>query len=366
MRRKTMMTVILMTATLWSSVGFGAHKWLLKEGTPDLKSAGQLAFGPDGILFVGDAKGGAVFAVDTGDAKAGKPSEDLQIDNLTARLIDVLGSDEVAVNDLAVNPISKSIYLSVSQGSDKTPALVRIDAAGNVEKISLDNVPFLKATLPNVPEDKITGEGKRAKNRRDEAITDLAYVDGKVLVSGLTNDAAPSNVRSIAFPFAESATGANIEFYHGAHGRSEDYAAVRTFVPFNIDGEPTLLAGFTCTPLVRFSLDNLTDGGKAVGTTVAELGNRNMPLDMIVYEQGGERFLLMANNNRGVMKISTQDIGRKEGITAPVKDGGTAGQKFETIEDLNGTVQLDRLNDELGVIIQSANDQLQLRTVKLP
>lgn len=366
MRKQMMTATILMAATLWSSVGFGAHKWLLKEGTPDLQSAGQLAFGPDAILFVGDAKGAAVFAVDTGDAKPGKATDDLQIDNLTARLTDVLGSDEVSINDLAVNPLSKAVYLSVSLGADNLPALVRIDGAGNIEKVSLENVPFLKATLPNVPEDKVTGEGNRARNRRNEAITDLAYVDGKVLVSGLTNDAAPSAVRSIAFPFAESATGTNIEIYHGAHGRSEDYAAVRVFVPFNIDGEPTLLAGFTCTPLVRFSLDTLKDGGKTVGTTVAELGNRNMPLDMIVYEQGGERFLLMANNNRGVMKISTQDIGRKQGITEPVKGGGIAGQSFETIDSLNGTVQLDRLSDEVAVVIQTVNDQLQLRTVKLP
>src|SRR5262245_48209098 len=39
----------------------------LKMGTPDIKSAGPLAFGPDGILFVGDTTGAAVFAIDTGD-----------------------------------------------------------------------------------------------------------------------------------------------------------------------------------------------------------------------------------------------------------------------------------------------------------
>ncbi len=34
----------------------------LKEGAPDLKSADRLAFGPDGVLFVGDTKGAAIFA----------------------------------------------------------------------------------------------------------------------------------------------------------------------------------------------------------------------------------------------------------------------------------------------------------------
>ena len=37
----------------------------LKPGKADLKSASQLAFGPDGILFVGDSRQAAVFAIAT-------------------------------------------------------------------------------------------------------------------------------------------------------------------------------------------------------------------------------------------------------------------------------------------------------------
>ena len=44
----------------------------LKEGKPDLKSAGPLAFGPDGILFVGDTAGAALFAIDTGEKAEAK------------------------------------------------------------------------------------------------------------------------------------------------------------------------------------------------------------------------------------------------------------------------------------------------------
>ena len=35
-------------------------------GTPDIRSLSALAFGPEGVLFVGDGKGGAVFALDLG------------------------------------------------------------------------------------------------------------------------------------------------------------------------------------------------------------------------------------------------------------------------------------------------------------
>ena len=41
----------------------------LKSGEFELKSAGPLAFGPEGILFVGDPQAAAIYAIDTGDNK---------------------------------------------------------------------------------------------------------------------------------------------------------------------------------------------------------------------------------------------------------------------------------------------------------
>ena len=142
--------------------------------------------------------------------------------------------------------------------------------------------------------------------KRFRTPADIAYAEGKVFVSGIAAGPSPSNVREIPFPFSEASAGTSVEIYHGAHGRVEDYAAIRTFVPINIDGEASLLAGFTCTPLVKFPINSLKPGEKTRGTTVAELGNRNRPLDMIVYKKEGENFLLMANSARGVMKISVR------------------------------------------------------------
>ena len=48
-----------------------AGPWGMKTGTPALKSAGPLAFGPDGVLFVGDTKAATLFAIGTGDTEIG-------------------------------------------------------------------------------------------------------------------------------------------------------------------------------------------------------------------------------------------------------------------------------------------------------
>jgi hypothetical protein len=349
------------------STGMAADKWRLKTGDPQLKSAGSLAFGPDGILFVGDTKSATVFAIGTGDTKGDPAKVNVNVKDLKEKVALALGGipQGIAVNDLAVNPLSGNIYLSVTSG--KAPAIVRVDAAGKLSQLSLKGVGFLKVTLPDAPEDKVAGQGRRRRNPRDESITDLAFSDGKVIVSGRAAGDSPSTVREIAFPFNDADQGMRIEIFHGAHGRLETTAVARAFVPFNINGKPHLLAGFTCTPLVKFPLGSIKPGQKVRGTTVAELGNRNRPLDMIVYKQDGREYLLMANSSRGVMKISTKDIGRSEGITERVGGGGVAGQTYDTIDSLKGVVQLDRLTDERGVIVtKTADGALNLSTIELP
>ena len=67
----------------------------------------------------------------------------------------MLGTDpkQIAINDMAVNPQSGTVYLSVSRGRgpDAIPLLVRINADGKPEEFSLENVHFAKADLPNAP-----------------------------------------------------------------------------------------------------------------------------------------------------------------------------------------------------------------------
>jgi hypothetical protein len=102
-----------------------------------------------------------------------------------------------------------------------------------------------------------------------------------------------------------------------------------------------------------------------MGTTIAELGNRNRPLDMIVYKKAGKEFLLMSNNSRGVMKISTDGFATAESITKPVED--KAGVGYETITAMKGVEQLDLL-DATNTIVLARTDAgvLNLDIVALP
>src|SRR5262249_40520766 len=232
----------------------------------------------------------------------------------------------------AVTPASGNAYLGVMRGTgpDSLPVVVRVERGGKIGQVALKDVPFSKVALPN------------PAGNRMQSITKVAFINGRVIVSGLSNEEWASTLRAIPFPFSEADKGANVQIYHGAHGKFETQAPVRTFAAYEINGQAHLLAAYTCTPLVKIPVGELKPGAKVKGTTVAELGNRNNPLDMIIYNKGGKDYILMANSSRGMMKITTEDIDKIPGITPenPVK-GLTAGLTYETIKDVKGIAQMD-------------------------
>lgn len=332
----------------------------LKAGTPEIQSAGALAFGPDGILFAADQAGGAVFALDTGErGPAPSQAAPVVIEGVDAKIAALLGTtpDQVLVRDVAVNPSSGAVYLSVARGRgpDAPAAILRADSNGQLREFSLKGVKFAKAEIAGLAD----GKG------RQDAITDLAYVDGRVFIAGLSNEEFSSSLRAVPFPFdGASKPGASVEIYHGAHGRFETKSPVRTFVPYEIDGKPYILAAYTYTPLVKLPVADLQPGSRVKGTTIAELGNRNKPLDMIVYRKDGCDHLLLANSSRGVMKIPTDGAAAQAGIVDRVDD--KAGLAYETIEGLKGVEQLDKLGADSAIVLARGESGLDLRTVPLP
>jgi hypothetical protein len=338
----------------------------LKEGTPQLKSAGPMTFGPEGILFVGDTAGAAIFAIDTGD-RTPSPAGPFKVENIDEKIAGMLGTDvkQLLFNDLAVNPASGKAYVAISRGRgpDAKPVIIRVDREGKISELSLQNVKFAMTTLPNAPD--ANAKDRRGGSLRQDAITCMAYVNGKVFVAGLSNEDFASNLRAIPFPFTEANRGTGVEIYHGAHGAFETRSPVRTFVAYDINGESNLLAAYQCTPLVKFPVAQLQPGAKVRGTTIAELGNGNRPLDMTIYQKDGKDYILLSNNRRGVMKIPTENMGKAEGITSRIS--GTAGVPYETISGLKGVEQLTRLDKEQALLmVRTGSGTLNLESIALP
>jgi len=352
-------------------------------GTASIGSAGPIAFGPAGVLFLADNATAKVFAIDVADPGPASGSEPFDLENVDAHVASFLGcdADDVAIRDLAVHPSSHNVYLSIQRGhGDAAQAvLVRIDRLdASVTDVPLENVPVAEVTIADAPAEDderldITlpqgneGEeftiGERTirilrQPIRTATITDMAYVDGALLVAGLSNEEFSSKLRRIPFPFGDDVVDNNLEIFHVSHGKWETAAPIRTFVPY--DGGRSILASYTCTPVVHFELSDLTPGTKVVGRTVAELGAMNMPLDMVSFEEGGEEHLLVANSNHGLVKIACRDIDAQPALTEPTEPVGVPRET----EDLQGITRLANLNGSHVLALQSGHGRKHLRSLK--
>jgi hypothetical protein len=326
----------------------------LNVGTPDLKTAGALAFGPENVLFIGDSQGAAVFAVDVKDETKDTGAEPVNIDHLDQKLAARLGTtpDAVVINDMAVHPASQNIYLSVSRGrgNDAAPVLLRASKRGTLEEVALKEVPFSKVSLADAP--GLDTKDRRGNSLRRLAITDLAFADGELLIAGLSNAEFASTLRRAAFPFKQAVAASRLEIYHTSHDRYETASPIETFLPFAINGKPSLLAGYGCAPIASFTLADIKTKQQLRGTTLAELGGGNRPLDMITFEKDGKRRVLIANSDRTLMSMSAEDIEKATPMTKPVAAAYvSAGVPYLSIAEV-GITQLDNLNAKHVVIVQ--------------
>ena len=334
---RKLLSLCALCATL---MAFGNPPFM-KLGTPDIKSMGVLEFSEDGILFIGDSKNATIYAVDLQESP-GTVDKALIIPNLETKLAALLGTtdDDILIHDLAVNPVSKNAYISVSRGranwtsnwqmpKELTDAtiLVRVTPTGGIEEVSLEEVLFAQASIPNpVAADKMHS-WKKAPLRAD-AISDIAYKNGSLYVAGLSNEEFASSMWVLPYPFSGEAQASSLEIYHGAHGKYETHSPVRAFLPYDIQNKEQLLAAYLCTPLVTFETANLKGGKHVKGRTIAEFGAGNFPIDMVAYQSNGNDYIVMSNSQLPLMVIDPKDIEAYDGQITEEVEGYLAGVKY--------------------------------------
>jgi hypothetical protein len=322
----------------------------LTPGKVELKSAGPLAFGPDGILFVGDSIAGSVVAVDTNDRSAAHGATKIDVQGIDVKIASLVGvaPDQIAINDVKVNPVSKNAWLSASRGrgADAAPLIVRVDATGAVTVLSLDNIRHSSVNLTDAP----AANPSARQNPRMMTITDMSYVNGNLMVAGLSNEEWSSALRSIPYPFQSAKEGATLQIWHSSHGRYETESPVRTFVPYTIAGKQYILAAYTCTPLVKIAVSDLKPGARVKGATIADLGSGNQPLDMIPYRKDGHDYILVANSSLGVVKLRADSLETYAAIDSPTKVD-VAGVPYDKIGALKDVQQMAQLDDADALIL---------------
>ncbi len=297
------------------------------ETSLDLKYAGALEFSDDGTLFVGDNYNGAIYAFEVpGEASNAQimPSSIANIDAKIAELLGV-GTGAIEINDIAAHPVSNDVYMSVTRIGNlvSQPAIVAVSQDQSLRLVDLSALEFQKQELNEFPEGEITFNGrpggpmtpamprdlaKTAVPLSTLAIMDMEFYQGELFVAGVATDNFLSSLRRVSYPFDNIQSVTNVEMYHIAHDQYESRAPIRAMSIQEIDGEPQLVAAYTCSPIVLVPLSDIEDGAKISARTIMDYGN-GQPLDMIAYNHqspfGGEAqpSLFVTSNSRSPQLI---------------------------------------------------------------
>jgi hypothetical protein len=320
-----------------------------------------LTFGPEGILFIGDTKGGSIYAIETRDNEEETKAAPIKIDKMNAKIAGMVGvaAKSLKLLDLAVNPVSQNIYVLVrrEEGSQTRDLLFKIGNEANIEDVPLENIRYSKISIENAP-------GAEAKlwrrSARTYTITDISYAGGELFVSGLSNEEFASSLRRIPFPFTNTMATTGLQVYHVSHGANETHAPIHRFLPYEFDQEMHIVAGYMCTPLVTFPVPELKNGAKIIGKTVAELGAGNTPTGIISYKWARKSYILVGNNRHPLMKFNPQDIANAVSLEHPSRERGTKRTTFR-----EGSIRhiADYNADYIVVVNKESDDSLTLRSI---
>jgi hypothetical protein len=275
----------------------------------------------------------------------------------------------IRFDDLAVQPGSGMAYVSVSAGPKV--AVVSVDAAGKVRPLATNDlktfVPIADAPSPgqtfwrDLPAPALT-------------VTDMKYHDGKLYLAGLSNRNFASALRVFDLPFSGNGHGkvttATVEMYHPVHNQIETRAPIRAMTFVTVDGTPSMVAAYTCTPLVLIPLDAIKDGAHIVGQTIGEMGWGSAPVGMVSYKLGDSDMVLLANTSRSADLMSVSDIARQAalpGLSEPISwpDKPYSGVKA-TMTPMSAVTRFDNLDDKLLLALRRDGASGAMQLVSIP
>jgi hypothetical protein len=363
-----------------------------QAATSTLLSAGSVLFAPDvsadgtAVLFAADVARATILAFELpAEAPAGTDAE-VNVDQLGAKIASLLGveREDAVIRGLTVHPVSRAVYLSVARGRgpEVGAVVVRVGTDGTLRVVELDDLPVTSFELDDAPatDDErkdawLDGSDPTSQPREihgvtlniaqvpiaRSTVTDLAWVDGTLYVAGLSNEEFSSRLRAIQYPFDGTATETSVEIFHVDHGKYETQSPIRALTSF--DGGASILATYTCTPVVSFTVDQLRGEGLVRGRTIAELGPMNQPFSIVSYDRDGEEFLLVSNTRHPLLKIPAASIAGQEALSVPLSEPNSSrGIPREELSQ-PGVTWMANLDREKVVVIQLDGDDSRLHTL---
>jgi hypothetical protein len=278
----------------------------------------------------------------------------------------------IEILKMAVDPITNLAYFAVRKLDGKQDLILTVDANFGIGVLPLENIEYARIAIPS-------DKGSVTK------ITDLVWSGKSILVAAQANETFGSKILVAPAPIVHDAKGVmySTETYHVAHGKWETKAPIRTIMPYQEKGKNYLVGAFTCTPIVKYAIDDLQPGAAVKGTSLIELGAGNTPQTMFSYEKNGKSFILMTtvrNNKVAVgaigpspywtvkvdQNILTEDVKVNKDATWRDKSG-VKSDRAQIVPEFHGVMLMDRLGTgSVLVVRQGKEGAVNLAVLPLP
>ena len=273
---------------------------------------------------------------------------------------------------MVVDPQSNLAYVAVRKLDGKKDLILTVDAAHKIREFPLENVEYARV--------RVSGDNKVNVS----LITDIAWSGKSILVAVQADKTFGSQVLVVPAPLGTEIGNGRLfgtKTYHVAHGQWETNAPIRTLMPYKENGKNYVVGAFTCTPIVKYAIDDLKPEGRVEGVSVIELGNGNTPQDMFSYEKNGKSYILMSSSRNP--KFAAKDTGpgkywtvkvdqniltetTKINQTAGRRDKGTT-DRAQIVPDYVGVMMMDRLGTEQALVIREGKEgAVNLAVLPLP
>ena len=366
------------------------------ESTKDMPLyAGALTFGRDGTLFVGDNISSAVFAYRTGQAQSAQvdpKAPPLEVDSIDDRIAPIVRSKigQVEINGMAVHPISREIYLSLSLkgNGDVKPAIVKVSLTGKISEFKLNAPDRSEFKIKDAPTpDQHFGDRagqwpvpspekyhEKAKTpMRSMTIVDMKFHAGELYIAGISNEEFASTLRRVPYPFTDAISETKIKIYHDAHAQWETRAPIRAMAFATVGGKDTLIAAYTCSPIALIPIDDLKNGAQIEGHVIGDMGN-GQPLSMFSFNYKSEASIFVTNAAHDPRIIPIASLQHAKVITEADSNhqlkmdtaGLPAGVVGKAVMFVGSSLHADLLNDRFIISLTRNANSGNLNLESLP
>ncbi len=89
-------------------------------------------------------------------------------------------------------------------------------------------------------------------------------------LAGISNEEFASTLRRVRCPFTDEISETKIKIYHDAHAQWESRAPIRAMTFAKVDGKDTLIAAYTCSPIVLIPVEDLKNGAQIEGHVIGD------------------------------------------------------------------------------------------------